>query len=554
MYNKLLQRQLQKHLAIEEIPENFVKVLEVISDSYDHYEKERKMLERVVELSSNEMIELNSNLRKEKDLLNKAHKELNDLLEDINEVFFSLDMITCCITQMSAGCKKLYGYTSEEFFEDEKLWHRLIYPPDKEIRKSYLDKLRNGKQVVVQYRIVHKDKSILWIENKIMPVLNETGTLIRIDGVTGDITERKHAEEQLEKSFSLLEATLESTADGILVADLNGSMVRWNNRFLEMWKIPDEIMNTGKDEKGIAFVLNQLTNPEEFTSKIKELMESKEAMSFDMLTFKDGRIFERYSQPQVINGLCVGRVWSFRDVSASKKSELALIKSEASLELKNQELEQFVYVASHDLQEPLRTITGFIKLLQDKFMASPDEKTKKFFDFILEGAERMKILIQDLLDYSRIGKKDTKKTVDCNQLLINVIADLGAAINETGAIINYEALPVIEGYPVDMKQLFQNLIMNAIKFRKENIVPFINITVKQEKDHFQFCVKDNGIGIEKYQSERVFIIFQRLHNRTEYEGSGIGLANCKKIVELHGGKIWLTSEPGVGTAFFFTIF
>ncbi|MBK5273349.1 MAG: PAS domain S-box protein, partial [Bacteroidia bacterium] len=190
-----------------------------------------------------------------------------------------------------------------------------------------------GKQVVNQYRIIHKDKSIRWIENKITSTLDEKGRLIRLDGVTNDITDRKIAEEKLGESVSILEATIESTADGILVADLNGKIIRFNKKFVEQWHIPAEILQTQDDNKAINYVLDQLTDPEKFLSKLNELQNRPKEVSFDILEFKDGRVFERYSQPQLINDECVGRVWSFRDITKRKRDEEALKESESQLAL-----------------------------------------------------------------------------------------------------------------------------------------------------------------------------------------------------------------------------
>jgi light-regulated signal transduction histidine kinase (bacteriophytochrome) len=165
----------------------------------------------------------------------------------------------------------------------------------------------------------------------------------------------------------------------------------------------------------------------------------------------------------------------------------------------------------------------------------------------------MTMLIDDLLDYSRIGSKKELQQVDCSIILREVLADLGIALNETGAEISTSGLPVISAYPTGIKQLFQNLIANGIKFSKKDIPPQINISAENGGGYWQFAFKDNGIGIEEKHKERIFLIFQRLHTRNEYEGSGIGLAHCKKIVELHGGKIWIESKPGEGTTFHFTI-
>jgi signal transduction histidine kinase len=236
-----------------------------------------------------------------------------------------------------------------------------------------------------------------------------------------------------------------------------------------------------------------------------------------------------------------------------KKGELAIAVQNRELERKNRELEQFAYVASHDLQEPLRTISGFVELFQKRYKGNLDDNADKYLDYILSSSTRMKVLITDLLEYSRIGRNKEIESVDCNKVLLDVLLDLDAAIKETKTDIRSDHLPVIPGYSMEIKQLFQNLIFNAIKFRKKGVNPCIKISAHRERDYFQFTVEDNGIGIAKEHHERIFIIFQRLHNRSEYAGSGIGLSHCKKIVELHKGRIWLESEQGKGTTFYFTI-
>jgi signal transduction histidine kinase/ligand-binding sensor domain-containing protein len=235
------------------------------------------------------------------------------------------------------------------------------------------------------------------------------------------------------------------------------------------------------------------------------------------------------------------------------EAKLAIEAANKALAQKNVELEQFVYVASHDLQEPLRTTASFVDLLQRQYKGNLDERADKYLTFILQSSERMKVLIRDLLEYSRIGRKKDMRAFDCNKAMQEVVADLNLAIKERGAEIRFQDLPVIDAYPTEVKQLFQNLVANALKFRKPGVQPLITISGSQKEDAWEFVCKDNGIGIDPVHKERIFVIFQRLHTRTEYEGSGIGLANCKKIVELHGGNIWVESSPGEGAAFYFTI-
>jgi signal transduction histidine kinase len=236
-----------------------------------------------------------------------------------------------------------------------------------------------------------------------------------------------------------------------------------------------------------------------------------------------------------------------------KTGEANLESQNRELERKNKELEQFAYVASHDLQEPLRTTSGFAEALQKQYAGKLDERADKFLSYIIQASERMKVLITDLLEYSRIGNKRELAKVDCNSVLNDVLADLDTAISETNADITSCSLPLVDGYQTEIKLLFQNLLVNSIKFRQKDHSPVISIGAVEKAGSWQFSFSDNGIGIPKEHNERIFIIFQRLHTRNEYNGSGIGLSHCKKIVELHKGKIWLESEPGKGTTFFFTI-
>ena len=235
------------------------------------------------------------------------------------------------------------------------------------------------------------------------------------------------------------------------------------------------------------------------------------------------------------------------------KARLEAGHANEELERKNTELEQFVYIASHDLQEPLRTTSSFVELFQKQYKGKLDEKADTYLSYISQATGRMKTLINDLLEFSRIGSQKELQQVDCNTILQEVATDLGMALSEAGAEINADQLPVILGYRTGIKQLFQNLITNAVKFRKKDVPPIIKICAETKDDAWKFSFTDNGIGIDQQHSEKIFVIFQRLHNRKEYEGSGIGLAQCKKIVELHGGKIWIESRPGEGTTFHFTI-
>ena len=239
--------------------------------------------------------------------------------------------------------------------------------------------------------------------------------------------------------------------------------------------------------------------------------------------------------------------------SVNESLEQRVAKRTKELKRSNEDLEQFAYVASHDLQEPLRMVTSYMQLLRQRYKEKLDQDAEEFMGFALDGAERMQRLIVDLLTYSRVGTK-AKALVptNLNDVLERSVRNLTVAIEESGAKLNTVELPTVQGDGVQLTQLFQNLIANAIKFRSERPLE-IRIGVQQEPGAWHFTVSDNGIGIPKKDFDRIFIIFQRLHTREKYPGTGIGLSVCKKIVERHGGRIWVESEEGKGTTFHFTI-
>lgn len=240
------------------------------------------------------------------------------------------------------------------------------------------------------------------------------------------------------------------------------------------------------------------------------------------------------------------------DITNIKKVEETQLYVE-KLEQKNKELQQFAYVASHDLQEPLRTIISFTDLMMEQYGGSIDDSADTYLRFISNASNRMSDLVKGLLDYTRIGKNFEVSEVNSDIVLKNVLDDLNTLITEKNVTFETKSLPIIQGLDTEIRSLFMNLITNAIKYKKKGENPFIRIGATEELDSWQFHVEDNGIGIEKAHLKRIFLIFQRLHNKDEYAGTGIGLAHCQKIVELHGGKIWVESTPSIGSTFYFTI-
>jgi signal transduction histidine kinase len=219
----------------------------------------------------------------------------------------------------------------------------------------------------------------------------------------------------------------------------------------------------------------------------------------------------------------------------------------------NRDLEQFAYVASHDLQEPLRKVASFCQLLERRYQGQLDERADQYIGFAVDGAKRMQVLINDLLAFSRVGRLTREQViVDCGEVAAQSVANLGTVIEETGAVIELEPLPSVRGEPALLAAVFQNLLGNAVKFHGDE-PPRVTLSAVRDNDFWTFTCADNGIGIEPEYSDRVFVIFQRLHPKDAYPGTGIGLAMCRKIIEYHGGRIWLDTEADRGTTFRFTL-
>lgn len=225
----------------------------------------------------------------------------------------------------------------------------------------------------------------------------------------------------------------------------------------------------------------------------------------------------------------------------------------SDLQRSNEELERFAYVASHDLQEPLRMVASYTELLSRRYRDSLDDDAREFIDFASDGARRMQRLIADLLEFSRIKTRGGRlEPVDLGETIENVLHDLQLTIRETGTEVHVSRMPRVMADPGQIESLFQNVISNAIKYRGDKL-PIIEINAMRQNGFWNIMVSDNGIGISKDHYDRIFVLFQRLHGRKDYAGTGIGLALCKRIVERHGGRIWLESTVGVGTDFHFTL-
>lgn len=469
------------------------------------------------------------------------------------------DWETLLFLEVNEAAINHYGYSREEFL---KMSLKDIIS-DKECKK--FEDYRHNKC------FPEHTHNGLWIhkkKNNELLYAEITSTSIDYNGkkarlvLSIDRTEQTIAEEELKKSNERYYFLSEASFDGIWDCDLKTNEVQWNEGAKKMFGISDPSVvltldwwynNVHKEDR------------ERVDRKLKSDMEQGISKWEDEYRFRTANNTYKYiyNRGYIIydaNKKPVRLIGAMQDLTERKEHENMLQKLNNSLEKRatelaesNAELERFAYVASHDLQEPLRMVTSFLQLLEKRYKEKLDQKAHEYINYAVDGAERMKRLILDLLEYSRVNSSKAEvEDVDVNEVVEDLKLTYKNFLKETKGTINTKKLPVIKGNKTQILQLFQNIIGNACKY-KSHAPPVIDISYEEEKSHYQFAIADNGIGIDPKFFHKIFIIFQRLHNRDEYSGTGIGLAICKKIIDKHGGKIWVTSTPGHGSTFYFTL-
>ena len=491
---------------------------------------------------------------------------------------------------INTAFERLTGYTGEELRAID--WARTLTPPEwLEVERAKLEELhRTGLPVRYEKEYIRKDGTRVPIELLVDVEKDADGKPLYYFSFITDITQRKRAEQELRLARASLEvrvkertAELEQAMNALrqsevrystlfekmdegfcvveMIYDSQGKPVDY--RFVEV--NPAFEKHTGLHD-GLGKTIRELVpgHEEHWFEIYGRVARTGESTRFENPAKAMGRFYDVFAFPvgQAPNAR-VGIL--FKDITEQKRAEAALREAHDTLEHRvtertaeltrsNKELEQFAYVASHDLQEPLRQVRAFVQLLRDRHADKIDGKAAEYFQFVCEGAARMSDLVRGLLDYSRIGAKDARRQpVSCRQVLETVLRDLQTRVAESGARVTHDDLPTVVGDPTQLTQLFQNLVGNALKFHRDGVRPEVHVGCRPNGGGWVFTVQDNGIGIDPEFHEKVFLIFQRLHGRDKYPGTGIGLAICKKIVEQHGGRIWIESKDGQGSSFCFTL-
>ncbi|MGL5064523.1 MAG: PAS domain S-box protein [Microcoleus sp.] len=476
----------------------------------------------------------------------------------------SSDMITLADVQyrifyQSSVVERILGYSPAEFIEANL--QQILHPDDFAPREKALAWLQAnpGISIVMEYRMRHKNGFWVWLEGVATNWLNDPDIAALVI-LTRDITYRKQAEIALRDSEERFRAIFEQAAVGIAKTTISGQFLRVNPGFCQILRYPEAEL--------LQLNWQAITHPDDMEAdrEYLGLLLAGDIQNFSRekrLICKDGQIQwanVTVSVMRATEGAPQYSIWAIEDISERKlvqeRLEASLVtqtRYAQELTRSNAELEQFAYVASHDLQAPLGTIAGYAQLLERRYQDRLEAQGNKFIANIVSSCERMQALIDGLLEYSRVGKSQQAfERVDCNRVFDEACANLQVAIGNNQAVVTRTDLPAIAGDYFQLLQLFQNLIGNALKYRSDES-PIVRVTAADTGDNWVFAVADNGIGIAEDFYLRIFQIFQRLHTQKEYSGTGIGLAICHKIVERHGGNIWVESAIDRGSTFYFSI-
>lgn len=627
----------------------------------------------------------------------KTHEAVNNATELINcidEVLWSVDLANSKVLEMSNACEKVYGYTATEFMNNLNLWQQLIHPHDKAIISRNDEKLAAGEQVTNQYRIIHKDGTIRHIEAKLFPVLDNAGKLVKLHGITRDVTKEKRANHALMESELRFRQFFENAYAAIIVFDpKNGTVVDYNENALTLFGLSGaEILtkticalsqnlqaaDCSAQVKLASLVERVLSNKKQFTewqfksknghpipcelrlsalsnnntpliyANIIDISERKEAENrilhqqklfssiientSDGISIIDARGHIKYQSkaseringytledlkgktvytlvhPDDLQGLEIffklafqqpgtpfssqfrflhkhghyvwvegtltnmlnddtihGFIANYRDITERKAAESEITALNNSLEQKvkertaelrdtNRDLETFNYTVSHDLQAPLRAVCGFANILLEEYSANMDAEAVRLLEMMNKSAIRMGTLIHDLLEFAKLGKNELrKKETDMNELVSVTLSEVCPGFSATNQQITVHPMPTEQCDATLVKQVWFNLISNAVKYTGKKTQAKIEIGANRVNNEVVFYIKDNGAGFDMKYANNLFTAFKRMHPSSEFEGSGVGLATVQRIIQRHGGHIWAEAKVNEGATFYFTL-
>ena len=561
---------------------------------------EQRVQERTATLA--EEIEVR---KQAEEALQVSENRYRRLVESVTDYIYSVIVKNghAISTTHGPACFAISGYTLEEYNSDSDLWSRMIYAEDLEAVIDQNRLIFAGKiPPALEHRIVHKNGSIRWVRNTSVPIFGKEGELVAYDGMITDITERKLAEIELQFRNLLLTTQMEVSIDGILIVDEFEKIISFNQRFIEMWEMPSDIIESGSARQVLQGAISKTTDPEIFIQQVYYLYNHNGEKSREEIPLLDGRTFDRYSAPlSGEDGKYYGRIWYYRDMTERKQLEEKLREyaetlekkvrertkqlEDANLELQllNEELvlrrreadeaknladaatqakSDFLANMSHELRTPLNSIIGFSEVLQDELIGPLNALQLEDVEYIQNSGRHLLSLINDILDLSKVesGKMELELGWFSLQELIeaSMVMQREKAMKH-GIALSLEIQPEvdieIEADKRKLKQIMFNLLSNAVKFTPDGGAVSLAARKLIETGEIEISVSDTGIGIKEEDMPRLFHEFTQLQTAytKEYEGTGLGLALTKKFVELHGGRIWVESEFGKGSRFAFVI-
>lgn len=470
------------------------------------------------------------------------------LLDNVSDATVGMDR-NFCVIYWNKAAEELFEWNREEVLGKYLLDIIKTDFTDKKVEELKDELSKNG---YLSFEVVQYTKSgrKLYIENVTHAICDSGGQITGYVSVRKDISERKRQLELLKINEARFRNAVENLPFFVIIYDADRKIQfanAYTRSFVEMEH--DEL--TGNTNEG---VFGSETSAK-FDLILEECLDSGTSVSGEIrLIYRGSKHIFCVNYVPVLQDSKVYQIMGiYHEITDKKEAEEKQLKILRELSRSNKELEEFAYIASHDLQEPVRMAVSFSELLSRKYSGRMDQEADEFISYIVAAGKRMSSLIRDLLIYSRINTNIRPfEYVNTADVLSEVLEDLKILLDESRAKLNCHSMPVVFGDRIQIRQLFQNLIVNAVKFRGQNS-PVIEIGCRQNGIMHEFFVRDNGIGIEEEFFEKIFLIFQRLHAHDKYPGTGIGLSLCKKIVETHGGKIWVESAPGKGSAFYFTL-
>ena len=497
-------------------------------------------------------------------MVNAERKRLEDIIEAIPALVWEADGrpgVNQHVTMVNSYTERLLGYTQTDWLARKHPWASIMHPDDVRETIRLLQMRYDGESddpaAPIQFRVRARNGAILMLEMRVTMTWDDHRQPIGMRGIALDITAQKEAERQIARLATLVEISRQRLQD---MVDAVQAMV---------W----EAVGPPEDQQYV-FVNNYVEQLTGYTAQewidhpqlpvsiivpedLAEVAESIRQNYYEdaripiqyRLRTRDGKVRwveSRASTVRSESGEAIGVRGVTTDITDLRQTEIELRRS-------NEDLQQFAYIASHDLQEPLRMVISYLQLIEQRYVTQLDEPAHEFIHFAVDGAMRMKQMITDLLAYSRVQTRpEDFAPVDLNQVVAEVLLNLESMIRDVSGTVIVDELPTIMGNQTLLTQLFQNLLNNALKFRSQRPAE-IRIAVERQGLVWRFSVQDNGIGFDARFRDRIFTLFQRLHSHANYDGTGIGLAVCKKVVETHGGEIWAESEPGGGATFCFTL-